>query len=146
MRCWFLLECCWKARPPAERLEGFSVVGCFNPTPRWRGTFSILKRRPVHPLDGGEHVIHTEYTGSSPRLRGKFCLFGSRSFKTYFSKLPIRQCQPYAADHWRWQPAAIWRVQLTGGLVDCSAIVLICQISDRSSSQVIRCASASSRI
>ena len=128
MWCWFLLECCRKARPPAERLEGFSVVGCFNPTPRWRGTFSILKRRPVHPLDGGEHVIHTEYTGSSPRLRGKFCLVGSRAFKTYFSKLPIRQCQPYAAGF------CSWRYEVPGGHLEDPVMRRITRVSRSCSS------------
>ncbi len=49
---------------------------------------------PVHPLGEGKSNFSPSYTtamlGSSPR-GGEIYLFSSKSFKTNFSKLPVRQ-------------------------------------------------------
>ncbi len=140
MLLWFLLEVCREARPPAVRLEGFlfpAVAGevtipsrrggerflRFNPTPRGGEHVSFLRTGyMVQPLEEGKAP-----TGSSPR-GGEICLS---------TILP-----PAIGGG----TGGIWRVQLTVGLVECPAVVLHCQIFVRSSSQVIRWLSASSRM
>ncbi len=98
----------FRLRPPAGRLEGFlfpavagevtiSLLACFNPTPRERGTCysnrlywfipsmegsmaykaHILALEPVHPLDEGKSAYSAVNQKSIPKQTFLSCLFGS---------------------------------------------------------------------
>ncbi len=74
-------------------------------------------QKPVHPLEEGNLFLS--------------CLFSSKSkinTKTNFSKLPVRQSSNHRAGLEVILYLRIWRARLCVGLVECPALVRVCQL------------------
>ena len=151
----------FRLRPPAGRLEGFLR---FNPTPRERGTcYSNRLYWFIPSMEGNSRIYCvSRYLVTVHPLEEGNCLFSSKSFKTNFSKLPLRQWIKIintkinfsklpvrqSSNHRAGLEVIlylrIWRARLCVGRVQFLAIVLRCQLSAWSSRYVIKWLSASS--